>query len=320
MKPSIVNAAIIAGFASIVSAQPPPLIISELMINPTVGKENGTWFEIYNPGNQPCDIFVFQLQSKASNKVYALPPGLAIPPKSYFVFGNNKNRATNGNVPVDYEYTPHVEMNELDGLVILLDGLALPIVAVVWGFGQAPAGHFQPGASLSFRNVTELPSTSYIPLNVSDYCVSVTSYGGPAGAKGTPNATNACVIATKSPSKSPTKGPTKAPVKPPSKSPMKGPTKPPTKGPTTAPVKLPTKSPTKSPTKVPTNVRTTVAPTKAPVKSLVATKSPTMSPTMSPVKAPTAVPTKKCELFRLRILCPFTQCGIVGRTLGWCKN
>jgi hypothetical protein len=55
MKINIVVVACLFSF-SIVSAEPPPVVISELMINPTVGKSKGTWFELYNPGNQPFDL------------------------------------------------------------------------------------------------------------------------------------------------------------------------------------------------------------------------------------------------------------------------
>jgi hypothetical protein len=43
-------------FPVIGSAAPPPVVVSEIMINPTVGKDRGTWFEFYNPGNEAYNL------------------------------------------------------------------------------------------------------------------------------------------------------------------------------------------------------------------------------------------------------------------------
>jgi hypothetical protein len=330
--------AIIATFLSMVSAQPPPAIISELMVNPTVGKDKGTWFEFYNPGNQPfimSNRYLRIAKYNASREdlglrgldqtVIKIPVGLAIPPKQYFVFGNNDDRASNGNVPVDYKYSPHVEMNESFGYFTMTEAndVTADAVAVAWGYFGLAAAPFQAGASLSFRNVTNLPSKIALPLNATYYCVSVTSYSGaPAGAKGTPNATNSCVLPPTTPTpptKSPTRSPTKAPVKA-----AKAPTRSPVvsvDSPTSSPNVRPTAAPTKAPVKAGTMVVSKM-PTKSPVKTapVVVSKMPSKSPVKAATGAPIAKKTKQCGLLGLRILCPFTKCGIVGRSLGWCKN
>jgi hypothetical protein len=92
-----------------------------------------------------------------------------------------------------------------------------------------------------------------------------------------------------------------------------------TKSPIRQPVKAPTKAPpvrasSKSPTMRP-NVRGNATPTKAPVKAPVASDPTTKIPTKSPV---TVTKAPKCGLLAWR--CLLTRCGMVGRTLGWCKK
>jgi hypothetical protein len=349
----LANAAFLLVCFSIVTAQSPPIIISELMINATVGKDRGTWFEFYNPGNQSFVLLsgYLDLQTPLSSPSIFIPSGaMMIPPKGYIMLGNNKNRTTNGNVPVDWEYSPHIDMNEGFGAVTLFNANAVAIVGVYWGTVRIPAQVFVPGASLSFQITTNVPTlTEYVPLNASYYCVSVTSYrGAPMGAKATPNATNACVLPP----------PTKSPTKFPTKSPARFPTKFPTRIPTQAPVIPPTKSVTKGPTNVPQTIQAptsmpqtvqartitplpplthAAAPTMPPMvrRRFTPTKEPrpaaapivigraTQRPTTSPVPlnaAPTTVQRTKCGLLQWRIFCPVTQCGIVGRALGWCKS
>jgi Lamin Tail Domain len=123
MKVATIITVFIVAFSAIASAQTTDVIISEMMINPTVGKENGTWFEFYNPGNQTFDLsnrylrlISYHASSNANDQVaFKIPSGLSIPPKQYFVIVNNDNRTTNGNVPVDWKYEPHFEMNETLG-------------------------------------------------------------------------------------------------------------------------------------------------------------------------------------------------------------
>jgi hypothetical protein len=293
-------AAFLICFSPIVTARF-PVIISELMINPTVGKAKGTWFEFYNPENQPLNLSNRYLSLGTYNAsksdlntpglqytAIKIPAGLTIPPKGYFVFGNNNNRTTNGNVSVDYMYSPNVEMNETFGLV----GLSVPnvvnydVVSVYWGVFGASPGPFSTNASLSFRNVTNLspsPFAFYInPLGLVDYCVSVTSYtGGPLGAKGTPNASNVCVLPT---ALVPTQSPTKAP------------------------------QPNAAPQSNATPPSGTAPQPNVPQGGLPAPITP---PTTA---APTGKKSNKCGLLGLRIICPCTRCGMVGRGLGWCKN
>jgi hypothetical protein len=369
-----IAAAFVVVFATIVSAQLPPVFLSELMINATVGRDKGTWFEFYNPGDQPVnmsnrflklgnynasrsDLGIDGLQATSIK----IPVGYVIQPKQYFVVGNNDNVFTNRNVQVDYKYAPHVEMNETFGLVMLTkpDWEINSAYEVYWGLLGAGAGPFRAGASLSYRDVTVVPSKQSNVLGASDYCVSVTVYDGTTGDKGTPNVANVCPSPTASPTRVPTKpltkGPTKTPTNGPTKNPTKSPlTKVPTNGPMVGPVwtpmtgpsRAPTKNPTKNPTMGPTK-SLTKTPLKAPSQSPgKVTDTPHMRPTTAtpravagaPVKAPaiaslmpskspvvqaTMVPTlklKQCGMFGWRIVCFRTKCGIVGRSLGWCKK
>jgi Lamin Tail Domain len=326
MKVTSVITALLSGFPFVVSAAPAPVIFSEIMINPTVGKDKGTWFELYNPGNETYNLtglYLGLINYNASAppgllgvefRAFLFPTGAELPPKQYYVIGNNKNRTTNGNVPVDWEYGPHLEMNETFGVVglttvpsVYVQGL----VTVEWGIVSV-APLFTVGASWSFKNVSATVD-SIGTLSNETWCTSVTNYGGPSGAKGTPNTTNTCVAPpTNPPTKQPTARPTKSLTKPPTLRPTARPTKRPTKAPTKQPVtRPPTKSPTKSPVQSTTTVRPTKIPTKEPAKGLVPTKAPTKAPVQR---------SKTCGLLKLRIFCPRTKCGIVGRNLGWCKK
>jgi hypothetical protein len=66
----------------------------------------------------------------------------------------------------------------------------------------------------------------------------------------------------------------------------------------------------KVPTKVSTKVPTIIVPTKSPT-----TKNPTTTQTTAPT---TEQPS--CGLFGLKIVCPFTGCGIFGRLFGLCTE
>jgi hypothetical protein len=120
MKNITAMAAFFASFSvAVVSAQE---IISELMVNPiTVGKDKGTWFKFFNTSPRPRNIsnlYITLGNYNASTSgfnvaglqltTFQIPVGFVIPSKSYFVFGNNHNRTTNGNVPVDYLCTVHM--------------------------------------------------------------------------------------------------------------------------------------------------------------------------------------------------------------------
>jgi Lamin Tail Domain len=149
LRSIIILAAFWVGCPILVSAQPPQLLVSELMINPTVGKDKGTWFELYNPSNKSLDLSNRTLRlgnydTTVGNTFgctglritdYQIPVGYSIPPKQYFVLGNNNDRSTNGNIPVDYVYSPHVPMPDSLGLVALTmpNNKAVTVISVLWG-------------------------------------------------------------------------------------------------------------------------------------------------------------------------------------------
>jgi hypothetical protein len=270
---------IILVFARWVPAQAfAPILLSEIMINPTVGKDKGTWFEFYNPGLpfDLSDLYFLLGNYNASTshdgapgrqvKAYRIPKGTVVPSKSYFVFGNNKNPATNGNVTVDLQYDFHLDMNETYGIVAvvavsnLTEPPVYPVIAgTAWGAGLGAVDPpFEAGASMSLKDETSVSVPNITVITMDRWCVSVTPYtGGPNGAKGTPRAINKCTLP------------------PPTKSPILAPTK--------SPVKAPTKSPVKALTKSPVT-----APTKSMVTAL--TKSPDRAPATSPATAPVVTP------------------------------
>jgi hypothetical protein len=315
------------------------VIVSEIMINPKgVSRSNGTWFELYNQGDQPSNLsncVFLLLLSGGKQAISWIPAGTVIPPNGYFVVGGDNNTATNGNVTVDLKLdVPNLSFNETAGFIqlvyppsdlkfLLIWGAKLDQVLSTGNAGILVTGAnlttdppFEAGASLSFKNVSKKVLAGSA-ITVAEWCVT----------EGTPKAGNGKCLPTPTkapitPTKAPTQAPLIAPVSPSAKAPSKVPTKVPTKAPVSPSAKTPTQAPLvspvsplpKPPSKVPTKV-----PTKAPLKG------PTKSPTKIPTKAPTKIPTKaltikKCGLLGLRIFCPRTFCGVGGRFLGWCKN
>jgi hypothetical protein len=283
------------------------LIISEIMINPKdVPKSNGTWFELYNPSDQPYDLSANSIVVVAFVSLddgfllvdVGLGAGLFIPAKGYFVVGNDKNTATNGNVTVDFALGfQNLSVSETGGGIVVFGQLNDVACAVVWGTdldiadtGKRITGAnltnppFVPGASMSFRNVSKkilVGST----ITVEDWCVPSSSYGS-GGNKGTPKAVNDCILA-------PTKAPTKRPTRVPTKAPTKTQTKAPTKAPTLETPKAPTvRDATKAPTKAPTTRDTTKAPIVAPFAAPFSPPAnvPSVSAPTNPMPAPLAAP------------------------------
>jgi hypothetical protein len=255
-----------------------PILLSEIMINPTVGKDKGTWFEFYNPGPpfDLSDLYFLLGNYNASTshdgvpgrqvKAYRIPKGIVIPSKWYFVFGNNKNRATNGNVIVDLQYDFHLDMNETYGIVAVVavsnvtEPPVYPVIAgTAWGAALGALDPpFEAGASMSLKDEASVNVPNITVITMDKWCVSVTPYtGGPSGAKGTPRAANRCTLPppTKSPILAPTNFPVKAPTKSPVKAPTKSPATAPTKSPATAPTKSPVSAPATSPVVAPSPAR-----------------------------------------------------------------
>jgi Lamin Tail Domain len=311
MKSIILAAAFLVGFGPIVSAQSSPstplvptppvartyptrapivpvpqLILSEIMINPTVGRDKGTWFEFYNPGSQPVNLsnaYLFLGNYASSNQNSFRIPNGTIPPNRYFVVGNNDDRNTNGNVPVDWKYSPHLELDERYGYVRL--SYQGGYVWETWYENSMGSLYFQDGASVSRRNMTAALSGSY--FSESDYCVSNTIYNGaPVGARGTPNATNVCA-----PLAAPVAAPMTAPMTAPMGVPMAAPMVTPMVIPIAFPMAVPMTAPMTAPMGVPMAapmVTPMVIPIAFPMPAPVA--APVAAPMTEPMGVPMAAP------------------------------
>lgn len=79
-----------------------PIIITELMANPTVADNLGEWFEMFNMGSTEINLNGWSL--KDNNTTIKIAGDLFIAPYDFMVFGNCADTTKNGGVTVDYAY------------------------------------------------------------------------------------------------------------------------------------------------------------------------------------------------------------------------
>lgn len=98
------------------------LMITEVMANPlAVPDSSGEWFEIYNGGMTGININGWYVTDGAGQNHQILPGGaLFVPPGAYLVLGNNKDKAVNGQVRLNYAYSGFT-LDNLSGSIRLLD-------------------------------------------------------------------------------------------------------------------------------------------------------------------------------------------------------
>jgi hypothetical protein len=248
------------------------IVLSEFMIDPlaAASKFDGTYIELYNAGDASIDLLNQQL---LVNNFYAtFATSVIVPPKTFAVIANSAVNTSNGGLPyVSYILDTPSTWQASGGRLLYGTGTFSGqgwTFSIDWGGSTGRTLPWTPGASISYNTLKDpnfVNTTDY-----SNWCVSVTQFGSGSD-KGTPGASNVCVL-------------------PP-------PTRPPTRRPTTT--RVPTKSPTKTPnTKTPTTKAPTRIPTRAPVViqqpiKAPSTKAPTKSPTtQAPTKSFTKAPTK----------------------------
>ncbi len=112
------------------------LVITEIMQNPAaVSDSSGEWFEIYNAGPSTVELLNFRFEDESTaSEFFTVSSSLLIASGDYLVFGINDDLSTNGNIPVDYEYSGLSLGNSSDGLVIRDTTLNI-IDEVVWDNG-----------------------------------------------------------------------------------------------------------------------------------------------------------------------------------------
>jgi Lamin Tail Domain len=242
------------------------IVLSEFMIDPlaAASKFDGTYIELYNAGDASIDLLNQQL---LVNNFYAtFATSVIVPPKTFAVIANSAVNTSNGGLPyVSYILDTPSTWQASGGRLLYGTGTFSGqgwTFSIDWGGSTGRTLPWTPGASISYNTLKDpnfVNTTDY-----SNWCVSVTRFGS-GNDKGTPGASNVCVL-------------------PP-------PTRPPTRRPTTT--RVPTKSPTKTPS---TKTPTTKAPsTKAPSSKAPSTKTPTKAPAAipPPVPAPQTTPYTK---------------------------
>jgi len=105
--------------------------IVEIMWNPgRTSDPNGEWFEVRNMTEAQINISGMIISSSdgethtvTSNEVVSIESG------SDFVFGSNGDTSSNGGVDVDYVYSDFTMSNEVDDIVLSLNGVTLDTVS-----------------------------------------------------------------------------------------------------------------------------------------------------------------------------------------------
>lgn len=163
------------------SGQPGDVVINEIMPDPAaVADEVGEWFEIYNRSTALVDLNGWILKHNAGDWCKIVSPGpIVLTPSQYFVLGINADAATNGGVPVDYQYAGFRLANTLDD-IILLNASAAEIDRVVYS-GAYPLAE---GASMALLS-PELDNNVGV-----NWVLSAAQWPGSAGDLGSPGAPN----------------------------------------------------------------------------------------------------------------------------------
>ncbi|MFT7625560.1 MAG: hypothetical protein ACI9WU_004751 [Myxococcota bacterium] len=112
---------------------PPPqcgrgLLITELHIDPgSVADRKGEFVELYNHGPDPVSLQGWRISDGARDAHRIRPDGpLVIGPGQFVVLGANADRATNGNIQIDYEYR-RFELRNGSDRVVLEDPCGTPV-------------------------------------------------------------------------------------------------------------------------------------------------------------------------------------------------
>ena len=164
-----------------------PLVITEIMKDPTtVADASGEWFEVRNISSQAVDLTGWLLTDGTGNNhvIQSANGPVVVPPRSYFVLGNNANSATNGGVPVDYKYSSFTLANGADSIQ-LLDAQGLLVDAVLYDDGIFWPD--TPGKSLSLdRALVDVVSND----DGANWCVGITTISASNADCATPRRAN----------------------------------------------------------------------------------------------------------------------------------
>jgi len=101
------------------------VVIDEVMVDPFVVADSvGEWFELYNASGSAIAMDGWVI-SDLVGQSHAIASGgsLVLSPGDYVVLGNNANQGTNGEVPVDYQYTGFDLDDGADAVVLSFAGV-----------------------------------------------------------------------------------------------------------------------------------------------------------------------------------------------------
>ncbi len=176
-----VDASATAGESSTGDAQPGDVVITEIMQNPSaVYDSDGEWFEIYNTTDHAIDLEGWYIKDDDTDQHQISNGGsLVIASGDYLVLGVNANQATNGGVPVDYQYSGFILGNGADEVVLLLPDGTTEIDRVMYDGG--PEWPDPTGASMYFTIPYSADNND--PAN---WQTSSIVWEGSAGDKGSP--------------------------------------------------------------------------------------------------------------------------------------
>ncbi|MEO5726311.1 MAG: lamin tail domain-containing protein [Byssovorax sp.] len=158
------------------------LVVTEIMNNPgEVNDDAGEWIEIHNTTGQPIDLAGLVLDSGAAS--HTIASSVKIAPSGYAVLGANANAATNGGVPVDYQYAMIKLMNTKGDITIRTAGkLVIDTTSYDEASGLDPDG----------RSRTLDPKFLSAAMNDTDlhWCSGTSFVAGNSGDRATPGKAN----------------------------------------------------------------------------------------------------------------------------------
>jgi hypothetical protein len=165
-------------------AAPGELIITEIMQNPAaVFDSDGEWFEIHNVSDREIELAGLEF-ADADFDSFFLPTAnsIVLGAGEFWVLGTNGDMATNGGVPVDYEYGSEMSLsNSADEVQIFNESVLIDEVL----YDGGPAFPDPDGATMT------LDPEAFDSVSNDDganWCEATSAYGD--GDLGTPGAAN----------------------------------------------------------------------------------------------------------------------------------
>ena len=161
------------------------LALSEVMVAPiAVADSAGEWFELYNTLSVPVDLDGWIVYDGGGDS-FTIQGTLIIPAQGVVVLGNNADTATNGGVPVDYEYSGF-DLDDVDDEIYVDDPTATESFA--FEYWTANGWPVVSGASMGLSGASP-PSLSTYWYAV-NWCAATTPWPGSDGDAGSPGQPN----------------------------------------------------------------------------------------------------------------------------------